>query len=363
MEIDRIHFYVEDAIAQRDWFVCYLGFEAIASFSDIHTRTEVVKSGSICFCLSSPLCAESPVAEYFQRHPAGVVDVTFAVNNLEAVLQKATAAGAKVLQPLQEKKSTEGRMQWAKIGGWGELSHTLIERNGETGELYPVGDGEKPAEFITYNTNNKNTDSFYFKIDHLVLNVKRGDLEPALSWYEKTLGFQRQQTFDIQTERSGLHSQVMVHPEGGVQLPINEPTSDNSQIQEFLDANRGSGIQHIALGTQDILATVAQLRKRGLSFIEVPPKYYVNVRKRLGFSEVSAEWEAIAAQQILVDWHAEAPESLLLQTFTQPIFKEPTLFFEAIERRLAAQGFGEGNFRALFEAVEREQIKRETVDG
>jgi 4-hydroxyphenylpyruvate dioxygenase len=200
---------------------------------------------------------------------------------------------------------------------------------------------------------------FYTHIDHVVLNVANGNLESAVSFYEKTLGFQRQQTFNIQTHRSGLHSQVMVHPHGGVQLPINEPSSENSQIQEFLNLNRGPGIQHIALATHDILQAVAQLRASGLSFIQVPPRYYRNLQQRQGFRKSAAQWAEIEAQEILVDWHSDDPEKMLLQTFTQPIFSQPTFFFESIERRCQAQGFGEGNFQALFQAIEQEQIKRE----
>ncbi|HEY9836158.1 MAG TPA: VOC family protein, partial [Vampirovibrionales bacterium] len=171
-------------------------------------------------------------------------------------------------------------------------------------------------------------------------------------------GFRGQQTFEIQTERSGLHSQVMIYPDSLIQFPINEPTSNTSQVQEFLELNRGPGIQHIALKTTNILGTVAQLRQKGVSFIDVPSTYYATLRQRLGFDEESAEWQEIQRKKILVDWHLDTPHSLLLQTFTQPIFEQPTFFFEVIERREEAAGFGEGNFQALFEAIEREQLKR-----
>jgi 4-hydroxyphenylpyruvate dioxygenase len=144
-----------------------------------------------------------------------------------------------------------------------------------------------------------------------------------------------------------------------VQFPINEPTSANSQIQEFLDVNQGPGIQHIALQTPQIVKAIAQLRHRGLSFLPIPSTYYTQLRtQHQGLPLSTAELEEIAAQEILVDWHNEASQALLLQTFTQPIFEQPTFFFELIERRQEAQGFGEGNFRALFEAIEREQLKR-----
>ncbi|WP_254563337.1 4-hydroxyphenylpyruvate dioxygenase [Oscillatoria sp. HE19RPO] len=373
MEIDHIHFYVKDATAQRDWFVDCLGFEAVASFTHTDTHTELIQSGLVRFALSSPLSVASPVAEYLDRHPPGVADIAFAVEDLASCLDQAASAGAKVLQPLQEQPPSFSPLKSAKIAGWGELSHTLIQRGDSPDAIpsfpdptYPILTDEtlkksiySPQNFFPQPTSNPVSDSLYLNIDHFVLNVKKGDLKTALSWYEKVFGFQGQQTFDIQTERSGLHSQVMIYPESSIQFPINEPTSDTSQVQEFLEINRGPGIQHIALKTNHILGTVAQLRKNGVSFIDVPPTYYATLRQRLGFDEGSAEWQDIQRKKILVDWPPETPHSLLLQTFTQPIFEQPTFFFEVIERREEAAGFGEGNFQALFEAIEREQLKRE----
>jgi 4-hydroxyphenylpyruvate dioxygenase len=191
-----------------------------------------------------------------------------------------------------------------------------------------------------------------------VLNVAAGDLERAAAWYKNTLDFESKQTFKIQTDRSALHSQVMVSSNSSVQLPINEPASPHSQIQEFLDVNRGPGIQHIALNTPNIVQAIAQLRPRGLSLLPVPPSYYTQLQQRQGLPLSAVELQEIAQEQILVDWDNTTPQALLLQTFTQPIFGQPTFFFELIERRFQARGFGEGNFRALFEAIEREQFKR-----
>ncbi len=372
MEIDHIYFYVEDATAQREWFVDCLGFEAIASFTHSYTRTELIQSGLVRFAISSPLSVASPVAEYLDRHPPGVADIAFAVQDLESCLRQAVTAGAKVLQPMQQQQSHHP-LKWAKIAGWGELSHTLIQRHhschpGDNrkipDEIYPFGiedniNNTMGYEKINSPPSNSPSNSLYIEVDHFVLNVEKGDLESALFWYEKVLGFQRKQTFEIHTERSGLQSQVMIAPDSQIQFPINEPTSETSQIQEFLELNQGPGIQHIALRTNNILGTVAQLCENGVSFIDVPSTYYLGLRQRLGFDEDSAEWQEIQQQKILVDWHPESPDSLLLQTFTQPIFEQPTFFFEVIERRREAVGFGEGNFKALFEAIEREQLKRE----
>ena len=352
LQIDHIHFYVEDAQKWRDWFVYCLGFQVInngifPSLShhqkSLHTCTEVVKSGTVCFLLSSPILPTSPVAEFLRQHPPGVADVAFAVDNVEALTAKAISNGAKILQPLQN----AGFCQYAKIAGWGGLNHTLMTRN-----------QEKIAEV---------ENSLYraiTAIDHLVLNVGVGELETAVNWYQKIFDFQPQQSFQIKTDRSGLHSQVIISPHGDIQLPINEPASPSSQIQEFLDVNRGAGIQHIALMIPDLVNAISRFRGAGLSFLSVPQNYYFQLQQRHKFSLSTEELQAISDQEILVDWHEDAPlGELLLQIFSQPIFSEPTFFFEFIERRSLARGFGEGNFLALFQAIEREQIKRGFVSS
>lgn len=405
MKIAHIHFYVENAKASRDWFVNHMGFQALASSKSRHTHTTVVKNGAIYIVLSSPLTSASPVAQFLRLHPPGVADIAFVVSDLEGVMERAVANGAKVWQPVQQQPLAQGGWKWAKIAAWGSLSHTLIEesfaaslpfqrvkgaavqelsapnagfcpdwlrlgdRLGNILLLPEFTDSEVTTEIFTAPESCELSESdlrlaiadfgLFSDIDHVVLNVAAGELEPVLSWYEAVLGFQRKQAFKIQTERSGLHSQVMVHPNSGVQFPINEPASANSQIQEFLDVNQGPGIQHIALHTPGIVQAIARLRHLGLSFLPIPKSYYTQLGLNPpGVPLSAAELEEIAAQQILVDWQDESPQALLLQTFTQPIFEEPTFFFELIERRQKAEGFGEGNFRALFEAIEREQLKR-----
>ena len=357
MQIDHVHFYVEDARKWRDWFVQTMGFEAIAWGSNSHTHTEVVGSGSkkVKFALSSPLTSSSPVARFLRQHPPGVADLAFTVKNLGSVLAQAKPCGA-MLQPIQQRQLPQGQLQWSQISGKGDLKHTLIERTGNTPIL--------PQEWVVQKLKPRREDNF-IKIDHVVLNVAAGELEETVSWYEAALGFKKQQTFKIQTEKSALYSQVIVHPEGGVQFPINEPMSANSQIQEFLDLNQGAGIQHIALNTVQITELTKQLRSAGLEFLQIPANYYTQLQEKYTQLNLSPEeWQAIVAQEILVDDHevkqnfSGETQPLLLQIFTQPIFSQPTFFFELIERRFHAKGFGEGNFRALFEAIEREQLKR-----
>ena len=371
MKIDRVHFYVEDAIASRDWFIQSMGFQPWASGASRHTRTAIVKSGAVYIVLSSPITQDSPVAEFLRLHPPGVVDIAFLVSDLAVVMERIVKKGAKILKTIQERSFSQGYLKWSKIAAFGTVNHTISEQKGIS-KIWAISTQldwiEDPFELESYptaiqgktsrlNSNENNKIATLFnKIDHVVLNVAAGDLRRVVEWYRDILGFQPQQMFKIETETSGLGSQVMIHPDSGVQLPINEPTSANSQIQEFLDVNRGAGIQHIALATDNIIDAIAQLRHRGLSFIEVSPTYYTRAQQRCNLSVT--EWEKIIAHQILVDSQADSPQSLLLQTFTQPIFKHPTFFFEIIERRLGAKGFGEGNFRALFEAIEREQLKR-----
>jgi 4-hydroxyphenylpyruvate dioxygenase len=226
-------------------------------------------------------------------------------------------------------------------------------------------------------------------IDHGVINVPVGQLTAAVDWYVQRFGFQPRQEFTIDTPWSGLRSQVLAHPNGGATLPINEPTTANSQVQEFLHWNRGPGIQHVALHTHNIIQTVGHLQDRGVQFLDVPHGYYQALTQRPGYgvrpsdssdrsrpnSPQAANPPYLASHplldelvrlNILVDWDSQTPQAKLLQTFTQPVFDQPTLFFEIIQRQSAwagahpilAQGFGERNFQALFEAIEQEQRKR-----
>ena len=355
MKIDYVHFYVDDTQKWRDWFSTRMNFSMVAGGHQNHNFTEVITNGNIVFVLSSPTNVASPVAKYLQTHPCGVGDVAFNTNNLTKVLQQAIGQGAKLLTVPQQKNFPQGTIKWCQIINKSGLHHTLYQREGLT-PIFPQLKGEQiyPTNFTQGN---------FTGIDHIVLNVAAGELRKTAAWYEKALGFQARQNFDIKTENSGLYSQVMVHPESGVKIPINEPASSNSQIQEFLDINQGAGIQHIALQTPHIANTTAQFRKAGLTFLPVLKRYYTQLSKRIPPLSLEKEELAIlAAQQILIDCQQKTNTCqrlpLLLQIFTKPIFYKPTFFFELIERRDNAEGFGEGNFRALFEAMEQEQLKR-----
>lgn len=380
MQIDHVRFCVEDAKTVSRWFIQRLGFCGVASGQWKGSWVEVVRAGSIYFVLSSPLQPDSATALFLQQHPPGVADVVFQVSNLKQAIARATAQGALLLQPIQQETQPQGQLAWSAIAAWGGVTHTLVERQGIT-TLLPLAESDlgwaqgtgsrvvPSAEKVLSPSRWADFGSAICPIvgiDHVVLNVAKGDLSLAVAWYERVFGFQPQQVFEIQTQRSALSSQVMRHPSGCIQLPINEPASANSQIQEFLEVNRGPGIQHIALTTVDLLSAIAQFREAGLPLIQIPSTYYAQLRDRPALPFSDATLARLEQQQLLADWQETPEAGVLLQTFTQPIFGQPTFFLELIERQthplatqpVQAQGFGEGNFRALFEAIEREQMKR-----
>ncbi len=364
MKIAYIHFGVEDARAWRSQFCQVWGFESRYSGQDATTRHERVVRGSVCFVFSSPLGHDGPVARYLQQHPAGVVDVAFVVSDLQQLLSRAEGLGIQTLLPFTTDTTDTtgllpygpGLQAWAQLPGWGPLKHTVFQ-------------GERSAvESMTGPSQSKRD----WYVDHVVLNVAKGELDQALQWYSRLFAFEPQQQFQIETPWSGLRSRVLLGPlptdpvQSRVQFPINEPTSRTSQIQEFIDLNRGAGIQHLALGCENLPQTIAQLRQEGIAFLDAPVTYYQQLRQRADWGAQRLDWEAIARQQILVDWQPESPRSPLLQIFTHPLFSQPTFFLELIERYSVqgdrkAQGFGEGNFRALFEAIEREQVLRSAI--
>jgi 4-hydroxyphenylpyruvate dioxygenase len=326
MEIDHIHFYVEDLATQRNWFIQNMGCETISAATSHHTATEVLKSGAVYFVLSSALSPTSPVANYLKKHPPGVADIALRVHSIEAQLAKAD----QIQVSLQTLPWLGGLLKWAKISGWGSLSHTLIENTSPVDfclaffGLEAQAEGEGKLRAIA------DPSADFTQVDHVVLNVAAGALSQVVEWYRNLFDFQVQQTFQIQTEISGLNSKVLMSRNGQVYFNINEPSSSRSQIQEFLDENRGSGIQHIALKTPNIMQAVKQMRQRGMKFLSVPITYYSQLSQRLQQGTMSqfsqAEIQDIKAQNILVDWQKNRPNSILLQIFSHPIFEHRTFF-------------------------------------
>lgn len=380
MYFHHLHFYVQDTEAWQEWFSQKLSFDSPSKDSLLaHSKGfgyaymqpyEALKQGNIEIRLSAPgrtsnfdPVGEDPcqVERYLEQHPSGLVDIAFATKNFDAVLRQALDGGARLLEPVTYDELGQRQCQ---INGWAHLRHTLVEVS---------------SQWIAAQAHSQLPDSISLasefrpepklsNIDHVVINVPQGELHAAAAWYQEVLGMVLGQQFDIQTARSGLHSQVLVHPDGPLQLPINEPSSSNSQIQEFLLHNRGAGVQHVALQSGNAVDAIAHFRAQGLSLLNVPSTYYDSLHQRQDcpINDLSA----ISRQQLLIDWPQGGQQGLLLQTFTQPIFAEPTFFFEIIERRSyiedgqlkAAKGFGEGNFQALFEAIERSQLERGLQD-
>jgi 4-hydroxyphenylpyruvate dioxygenase len=324
MEIDHIHFYVDDLATRRNWFIQNMGCETLSATANRHTATEVLKSGAVYFVLSSALRPNSPVAHYLKKHPPGVADIALRVRSIEAQLAKAD----QIQVSLQTIPSLGGRLKWAKISGWGSLSHTLIENTSPVDFCQALFGSGTQAEGSPSAIANTSAD--FTQIDHVVLNVAAGALSQVVEWYRNLFDFQVQQAFQIQTETSGLNSKVLMSQNGQVYFNINEPSSSKSQIQEFLDENRGSGIQHIALKTPNILQAVRQMRQRGMKFLSVPATYYNQLSQRLQQGQMSqfsqTEIQDIKAQNILVDWQKNRPESILLQIFSHPIFEQRTFF-------------------------------------
>nr|WP_225901153.1 VOC family protein [[Leptolyngbya] sp. PCC 7376] len=315
LAIAYVHFYVDNLPYWQQQFQQIFDLESVETrvhFPHLSDCDVLLRSSALQFVLSAPHSSNNSVKYYLNQHPCGVADVAFFVSpalllNLNLNLSMPTT----IENPVGFK-------------------HTLI-----------------PEKNIAKSNSN---------IDHVVLNVAQGDLEKTLSWYIEKLGFQQKQSFQIQTEYSGLTSRVLKHP-SGIQIPINQPGDNRSQIQEFIDYNRGAGVQHIAIRQQDLPGKIHELRRQGLDFLTVPQTYYCNLAQRYPFLSKLSQWSSIKQAEILVDV-VRSPEMMLMQIFTQPIFKEPTFFWEFIERKEGATGFGEGNFQALFEAIETAQKQR-----
>lgn len=350
--IDHIEFIVDAADRWRDFFVQKFGmacrFYADEASGVCGRRAHVVGQGRVNFLLAEPQGGGSEaalLARHLGQHGCGVRDVAFRVRDARHALAEAARRGAKIVRPVDEHDQFVG----GAIAAYGDTIHTFIERKPHT-EFAP-GYRPVPGAF-------EDGDINFAMIDHVVANVEH--MEPWVKYYEEIFGFDLFMHFDINTGRSALMSKVVSSTDGWVKLPINEPSSANSQIQEYLDQYHGPGVQHIALLTPDIVATVAEMRRMGQEFLEVPDSYYdAEFDQRVG--EIEEDKEALKQLRILVDREPGEGGGYLLQLFTKCVFARPTLFFEVIQRRGRARGFGEGNFRALFEAIEREQTKRGTL--
>jgi 4-hydroxyphenylpyruvate dioxygenase len=350
--IDHIELYVGNGIQAAHFFTHALGFRETA-FAGLETgmrdrSSHLLEGGRIRFLLTSPLHGSNEIARHIAEHGDGVKTVALSVPDAEEAFRVAIRRGARGLREPHEETDEHGTVKLATIATYGETVHTFVERDGYGGAFMPGFErADAPSEDAGYFTG----------IDHVVGNVELGRMEEWVAYYERVFGFTEMIRFtdqDISTEYSALMSKVMADGKGRIKFPINEPAEGKrkSQIEEYLEFYGGPGVQHIALSTTDIVATVRALREHGVGFLMTPSSYYEELPERIG--EIDENLADLGELGILAD---RDDEGYLLQIFTKPLSDRPTLFLEVIERH-GARGFGEGNFKALFEAIEREQERR-----
>jgi 4-hydroxyphenylpyruvate dioxygenase len=307
----------------------------------------VLQQGDIRLVVSTPLSPADPMTEYLRQHGDGVLDIAFVVDDVDACHLEAVRRGAQTAREPYDMSDDSGRVRRAKIRAYGDTLHSFLSLDDYRGPFLPG-----------YQVRRKpSAGAGLARIDHIVGNVENGRMNDWGTYYNQVLGFHQFMSFDdkdISTDFSALRSRVMADPKKQIKFPINEPAPGKrkSQIQEYLDYNAGPGVQHIALATRDIVHTVSILRDNGVEFLSVPDSYYDTVWDRVG--TIAEDAKTLADLNILID---RDDKGYLLQIFTKPVEDRPTLFYEIIQRR-GSDAFGKGNFRALFEAIEREQAER-----
>jgi len=349
-DVDYLEIYTGNAKQAAYFFCLSFGFRLVA-YSGLETGNRdhvsyVLEQGKIRLVVSGAYGPDHPIAEFVKQHGDGVKDIALLVDDVESAFSEAVSRGGIPVKEPHELQDEHGVIKKAVIGTYGDTVHTLIERHQYHG-LFAPGFAAPECDIPHH-------DAGLVAIDHVVGNVER--MEEWVAYYENVMGFKQMIHFDdkdISTEYSALMSKVM-HNGGRIKFPINEPAQGKrkSQIQEYLEFYRGAGVQHVALLTNDIVKTVETLRRHGVVFLSTPDAYYDTLIERVG--NIDESIEDLRRLNILVD---RDDEGYLLQIFTQPIVDRPTLFIEIIQRK-GARGFGEGNFKALFEAIEREQERR-----
>jgi 4-hydroxyphenylpyruvate dioxygenase len=350
--IDHIELYVGNARQSAYFFTHALGFTptAVAGLeTGVRDRaSHVVEQGRVRFALTTPLHGASEIARHVAEHGDGVKVVALSVPDAEEAYRVAVRRGARGVRETWEASDDGGTVRMATIATYGETLHTFVERRGYDGAFLPGYQGLADADADA---------GLFAGIDHVVGNVELGRLDEWVGYYERVFGMTEMIHFtdrDISTEYSALMSKVLTDGKGRIKFPINEPAEGKrkSQIEEYLEYYGGPGVQHVALATDDIVGTVAELRRRDVRFLETPETYYEELPERIG--EIDEDLDDLRRLGILAD---RDDEGYLLQIFTATVGDRPTLFLEVIERH-GARGFGEGNFKALFESIEREQERR-----
>jgi 4-hydroxyphenylpyruvate dioxygenase len=351
---DHVEFYVGNAKQAAHYYRTAFGFRWIAyqgPETGVRDRASyVLEQGKIRLVLTAPLRPTSPVAGHVHRHGDGVRSVALWVEDAKAAYSEVKRRGAQIVQEPVELRDGLGVARTFAIAAYGDTVHTFVERNEYRGVFLPGYEPVSAEDRLARPVGLR-------YIDHMVGNVGWGELDRWAAFYQDVLGFQVYQSFDdkdISTDYSALMSKVMSNGNGRVKFPINEPANGKrrSQVEEYLDFYQGPGVQHIAMATNDILETVRQLKEQGVDFLDVPATYYESLSARVG--PIDEPLDLLAELGILVD---RDDEGYLLQIFTRPVEDRPTLFYEIIERK-GSTGFGKGNFKALFEAIEREQARR-----
>ena len=351
---DYVEFYVGNAKQAAHYYMSAFGFQPLA-YAGPETGIKdqasyAVRQNKLTLVLTTPLRTENPIADHIYEHGDGVKCLALKVNDATDAYNQTVSRGAKpYLEPVTL-TDDHGEVVLSGIHTYGDTVHLFVERNNYTGTFMP---GYRPWSNPYY----KPEETGLLYVDHCVGNVDWNGMNPWVKFYEDVMGFKNILTFDdndISTEYSALMSKVMSNGNGFVKFPINEPAKGKkkSQIEEYLDFYQGEGVQHVAMATNDIVKTITQLRSRGVEFLKVPNSYYDDLLDRVG--HIDEDLEPLKELGILVD---RDEEGYLLQLFTKPVEDRPTLFFEIIQRK-GAKSFGKGNFKALFEAIEREQGER-----
>ncbi len=347
---DYIELYVGNAKQAAHYYQSAFGFQLIGyrgPETGVRDRVSyLMAQGKIRLVLTSPLGPDGPIAEHVRKHGDGVRDIALWVDDARDAYRKAVERGAKGVQEPTVQKDDRGEVVTAAFAIYGDTIHSLVERRNYQGLFLPGFAPRKPLY--------QPADTGLQYVDHCVGNVELGQMNVWVKFYEEVMGFRNLISFDdedISTEYSSLMSKVMANGDDKIKFPINEPASGKkkSQIEEYLDFYGGPGVQHLALATNDIVQTVTALRDRGVEFLSVPTTYYDELQGRVG--KIDEPVDVLAKLGILVD---RDPDGYLLQIFSKPVEDRPTLFFEIIQRK-GARSFGKGNFKALFEAIEREQ--------
>jgi 4-hydroxyphenylpyruvate dioxygenase len=351
---DYVEFYVGNAKQAAHFYITAFGFQPLAySGPETGNRDKasyVVRQNKLTFMFTTALRSNNEIAAHVHKHGDGVKVLALKVDDAASALHETTSRGAKLCQETTTLSDEQGKVVISGIHTYGDTVHLFIERKDYNGVFMPGFRAWSNPYFKV-----KDTGLQY--VDHCVGNVGWNQMNPWVSFYENVMGFRNILTFDdndISTEYSALMSKVMSNGNGYVKFPINEPAEGKkkSQVEEYLDYYNGEGVQHVALATNNIVETVMDLRSRGVEFLQVPTTYYDDLLDRVG--HIDEDLAPLKELGILVD---RDDEGYLLQIFTKPVEDRPTLFFEIIQRK-GAQSFGKGNFKALFEAIEREQEAR-----